>query len=94
MIKSDKTNGIGGSYSWVIKYRRGTVKRIGTEVNTSITQGIQFYDFTKSDVKWLFTLNENGNTQVRCHILGKELLFGFKTEKTTHYSDYENLKET
>lgn len=74
----EKTKGVGGSYSWVDEDGSGTMKTVETTPNTSITQEMQFGDFPKSDVKWTFTANEDGTTEVNWNISGKNLPFGFK----------------
>ncbi|ARV09049.1 transcription activator effector-binding protein [Winogradskyella sp. PC-19] len=82
MTMSDKTDGVGGSYSWTDEDGIGTMKTTDAVTNTSITQEMQFGDFPKSDVKWSFTPNEDGSTKVTWNISGKDLPFGFKAFAT------------
>ncbi|WP_299114974.1 SRPBCC family protein [uncultured Winogradskyella sp.] len=78
----EKTNGVGGSYSWTQDGDVGTMKTTATATNDSIIQEMQFSDFPKSDVKWNFTANEDGSTTVNWKISGKDLPFGFKAFAT------------
>jgi len=76
---SEKTNGIGGSYSWKDKDGIGTMKTIETVTNKSIKQQMQFADFPPSDVNWAFELSEDGSsTEVTWNISGNNLPFIFK----------------
>ncbi|MGB6268588.1 MAG: SRPBCC family protein [Olleya sp.] len=74
----EKTNGIDGSYSWEDEGETGTMKTTDANPNTSISQEMQFGEYPKSDVKWEFTPNEDGSTEVKWTISGKNLPFGFK----------------
>ncbi|WP_299889290.1 SRPBCC family protein [uncultured Lacinutrix sp.] len=74
----EKTEGIGGSYSWEDKDGIGTMKTIKTTPNKSITQEMQFAEFPKSDVSWTFKPNTDGSTEVTWDIAGKDLPFAFK----------------
>lgn len=82
MTMANQTKGVGGSYSWTDEDGIGTMKTIVAVANTSINQEMQFGDFPKSDVKWLFTPNEDGSTKVTWNISGKDLPFIFKTFST------------
>ena len=79
---SDTTKGIGGSYSWKDEDGIGTMKTIGTEPMTSISQEMQFDDFPKSDITWNLKPTENGSTEVTWNIKGKDLPFIFKMFST------------
>lgn len=79
---AEKTNGVGGSYSWEDKDGIGTMKTIATDPNKSITQEMQFAEFPKSDVSWTFKPNTDGSTDVTWDISGKDLPFGFKAFST------------
>jgi effector-binding domain-containing protein len=79
---SDKTEGIGGSYTWEDEDGIGTMKTIDAKPNTSITQEMQFSDFPTSDVTWNLKPNENGTTDVTWNIIGKDLPFIFKIFST------------
>ena len=75
---SEKTEGVGGSYTWEDEDGVGTMKTIGTEPMKSIMQEMQFGDFPKSDVTWTFEPNEDGTTKATWNIAGKDLPFVFK----------------
>ena len=75
---SEKTKGIGGSYSWKDKDGIGTMKTLETVSNTSIGQELQFDDFHPSKVNWTFTPNEDNSTNVTWNISGEGLPFIFK----------------
>jgi len=74
----EKTEGVGGSYSWEDKDGVGTMKTIETVVYESIKQQMQFADFPSSDVNWTFMPTENGSTEVTWNIAGHDLPFIFK----------------
>lgn len=78
----EKTDGVGGSYSWEDKDGVGTMKTIEVVANKSITQEMQFAEFPKSDVAWDFKSNTDGSTDVTWSISGKDLPFGFKAFAT------------
>lgn len=75
---SEKTKGIGGSYSWEDKDGIGTMKTINTTPNTSIEQELQFDDFHPSNINWTFTQNKDNSTDVTWDISGENLPFMFK----------------
>lgn len=75
---SEKTEGVGGSYSWEDKDGFGTIKTISTTLNTSIEQKLQFDDFHPSKVNWTFAQNEDNSTDVTWDISGENLPFIFK----------------
>jgi len=75
---SEKTEGIGGSYSWEDEDGVGTMKTIGTEPMKSISQDMQFGDFPKSNVTWTFEPNKDGTTKATWNIAGQDLPFVFK----------------
>ena len=79
---SDKTNGIGGSYTWEDEDGVGTMKTIDAKLNTSINQEMQFGDFPKSDITWSLKPNNDGSTEVQWNISGKDLPFDFKIFST------------
>ncbi len=79
---SDKTNGIGGSYTWEDEDGVGTMKTIDATLNTSINQEMQFGDFPKSDITWSLKPNNDGSTEVQWNISGKDLPFDFKIFST------------
>ncbi|MFK7783136.1 GyrI-like domain-containing protein [Psychroserpens sp.] len=79
---SDKTKGIGGSYTWEDEDGIGTMKTVDTKLNASIKQEMQFADFPINTVNWHFKPNENGTTDVTWTIDGKDLPFGFKAYTT------------
>lgn len=75
---AEKTEGIGGSYSWEDGDGLGTIKTIDTRPNLSIIQEMQFTDYPKSEVNWTFEAINNGTTKVTCEMTGNNLSFGFK----------------
>lgn len=79
---SDKTNGIGGSYSWEDDDGVGTMKTIDTKSNTLISQEMQFGDFPKSNITWYLKPNNDGSTEVNWTISGKDLPYDFKIFST------------
>jgi effector-binding domain-containing protein len=78
----EKTNGIGGSYTWEDKDGIGTMKTVKAVPNASINQQMQIEDFPTSEVSWSFKPNEDGSTEVTWNISGKDLPFTFKTFAT------------
>lgn len=79
---SEKTEGIGGSYSWEDEDGIGTMKTIDAKPNASIMQEMQFGDFPSSDVTWNLKPNEDGSTEVTWNIKGEDLPFVFKMFST------------
>jgi len=79
---SEKTIGIGGSYSWEDKDGTGSMTTIATDANKSIQQKMQFADFAPSQVIWDLKPNSDGSTDVTWNISGKDLPFGFKAYAT------------
>ena len=75
---SDKTEGIGGSYSWKDNDGVGTMTTVSIASNKYIEQEMQFEDYPKSDVNWAFEPNKDGSTDVTWKISGKNLPFDFK----------------
>ncbi|MFD1064030.1 GyrI-like domain-containing protein [Winogradskyella litorisediminis] len=74
----EKTEGIGGSYTWEEDGETGVMRTIDSKPFTSITQEMQFGDYPKSDVIWTFTPNGDGTTKVSWKISGSDLPFMFK----------------
>jgi effector-binding domain-containing protein len=74
----EKTQGIGGSYSWEDKDGIGTMKTVDATPSTSIHQLMQIEGFTASEVTWDFKPTEDGTTDVTWSISGKDLPFMFK----------------
>ncbi|MBT8245354.1 MAG: transcription activator effector-binding protein [Winogradskyella sp.] len=79
---AEKTNGIGGSYSWEDEDSIGKMETIDTEKNKYIAQTMQFDEFPTSNVYWKFTSNEDGSTTVKRSINGEDLPFVFKAYTT------------
>ena len=75
---SDKTVGVGGSYTWEDDDGVGTMKTIAVDPNKSINQEMQFGEFPSSDVSWDFKPDSKGGTDVTWNISGKDLPFVFK----------------
>lgn len=78
IILAKKTKGINGSYAWQNNKGNGSMTTVKTNLNTSITQKMQFGDLPESEVNWNFKTNENGSTEVTWTITGKNLPFRFK----------------
>ena len=79
---SDKTIGVGGSYSWKDEDGVGTMKTVDTKPMTSLSQEMQFADFPKSDITWNLIPNKDGSTEVKWTISGKDLPYDFKIFST------------
>ena len=75
---SEKTEGVGGSYTWTDKDGSGSMITLKTEPNKTILQELQFDDFNPTEVNWNFNPNEDGSTEVTWDISGSDLPFGFK----------------
>ncbi len=75
---SEKTEGIGGSYSWKDDDGTGFMTTTDTKPIGTIAQEMQFGDFPKSDVTWNLKPNEDGTTEVTWNISGKNLPFTLK----------------
>ncbi|WP_341217034.1 GyrI-like domain-containing protein [uncultured Wocania sp.] len=75
---SEQTKGVNGSYSWKDKDGVGTMKITETVPNTSIKLNMQFAEFPSSDVSWKFIPNDDGSTDAKWSISGKDLPFDFK----------------
>jgi effector-binding domain-containing protein len=74
----EKTQGVGGSYSWEDKHGIGTMNTLEANPNKSIQQEMVFADFPSSKVSWAFKQNKDGSTDVTWDISGKDLPFSFK----------------
>ena len=73
----EQTTGVGGSYSWTSKKGPGNIKTIAVAPYKSITQKLQFGEFTPTDVFWSF--NEvDGGTQVTWNMKNDDNPFMFK----------------
>ena len=79
---SEKTEGIGGSYTWEDEDGVGSMKTVSTEPMTTISQEMEFDDNPKSDVTWNLKSNTDGSTEVTWNIKGKNLPFAFKIYAT------------
>ena len=75
---AEKTKGINGSYAWQNNKGNGSMTTVKTNLNTSITQKMQFGDLPESEVNWNFKTNEDRSTEVTWTITGKNLTFKFK----------------
>lgn len=67
---SDKTKGVGASYSWVGKDGNGKMNTVKTIQNDSIFQKISFEDSDASDIIWGFQ-KVKGGTKVTWRMKGK-----------------------
>ncbi|WP_422105378.1 SRPBCC family protein [Winogradskyella sp.] len=74
----EKTQGVGGSYSWEDKDGIGTMKTLAATPSTSITQEMQFAEFPPSNIAWDLKSNADGTTEVTWNIKGENLPFMFK----------------
>ncbi|WP_339624597.1 GyrI-like domain-containing protein [uncultured Winogradskyella sp.] len=77
-ILAEKTKGINGSYAWQNNKGNGSITTVKTNLNTSITQKMQFGELPESEVNWNFKTNEDSSTEVTWTISGKNLPFKFK----------------
>lgn len=75
---SKQTKGVNGSYSWEDKDGVGTMKIIETKPNASIKLNMQFAEFPPSKINWNFQSNNDGSTDAKWTITGKDLPFNFK----------------
>lgn len=75
---SDKTEGIGGSYTWVDSHGNGSMRTLETNPPNSITQELQFGDFEPSQVTWSFEPTEDGKTNVTWKMNSDNIPFIFK----------------
>jgi effector-binding domain-containing protein len=75
---AEKTEGVGGSYTWEDEDGVGSMKTIATKPMSSITQQMQFGDNPNSDVTWSLKPNEDGSTEVTWNIKGDNMSFVFK----------------
>ena len=75
---SDKTDGIGGSYTWVDSHGTGSMKTLDTHAPVSINQELQFGDFDPSQVTWNFEPTEDGKTNVTWKMNSDNVPFIFK----------------
>ena len=74
----EKTLGVGGNYSWTDSNGPGNMKTIATTKNKTISQKLQFGDFTPSDINWTFSPTENGITEVTWKMNSDDIPFIFK----------------
>lgn len=79
---SEKTKGIGGSYTWKEKDGTGSMETIDTEKNKYIAQIMKFDEFPSANVYWTFSSNEDSTTTVTWRISGEKLPFYFKAYAT------------
>lgn len=75
---SDKTEGVGGSYTWVDSHGKGAMNTIETTPLNSITQELQFGDFEPSQVTWTFEPTDDGKTNVTWKMNSDNVPFIFK----------------
>ncbi|WP_411768321.1 SRPBCC family protein [Winogradskyella sp. A3E31] len=78
MTYPEKTEGVGGSYTWEDEDGIGTMKTIGANPHSQIQLEMQFAEFPKSDVNLYFEPTEDGKTDVTWTISGEDLPFQFK----------------
>ncbi|HEX9828112.1 MAG TPA: SRPBCC family protein [Flavobacteriaceae bacterium] len=78
LMYSEKTTGVGGSYSWEDDEGIGKMKTLSTTPNISIEQDIQFDDYEPSRVNWTFAPTAEGGTKVTWQMKGDSLPFMFK----------------
>lgn len=75
---AEKTNGVGGSYSWEGKDGNGKMTTVATEPNASISQEIQFDDYDPSNIDWKLEPTEDGKTKVTWSMSSDKIPFMFK----------------
>ena len=78
----EKTEGIGGSYTWEDEDGIGTMQTVAATPYDSIQLDMQFAEYPKSKVNWSFEPTENQKTKVTWSISGKDLPFQFKLFST------------
>lgn len=76
-IYSDKTSGIGASYSWTSKDGPGNMNTISLVENQSLEQKLQFDDFEPTDVYWNLEEVDDG-TNVTWSMKAEKTPFMFK----------------
>lgn len=69
----ENTKGVGGSYSWIGKDGKGSMKTIAAHKNDSVLQQIKFEDFPASNVYWTLKKVDNGT----------EVTWGMTSDETT-----------
>lgn len=74
----EQTKGIGGHYSWEGKDGLGRMKTLSTIENKSITQEIQFEDYTPSNILWTFEPTQDNQTKVTWTMKSDDVPFLFK----------------
>lgn len=74
---SDKTNGIGGSYSWTSDEGAGNLTTVALEENKSLDQKIQFDSYEPTDIYWILDETEDG-TNVTWGMKAETIPFMFK----------------
>ena len=75
---SDKTAGVGGSFTWVDSHGNGSMKTLEANPPNTITQELQFGDFEPSKVTWNFETTDDGKTNVTWKMNSDNVPFIFK----------------
>ncbi|WP_250432833.1 SRPBCC family protein [Hanstruepera flava] len=75
---SDKTDGVGGAFSWIDSHGEGRMKTLETNAPHTITQELQFGDFEPSQVTWNLEPTEDGKTNVTWKMNSNNVPFVFK----------------
>lgn len=78
----EKTEGVGGSYSWNDDGQIGTMTTMKVDEPNRIEQKMQVDEFPASEVTWTFKPNGDGTTDVTRTITGNNLPFMFKAYAT------------
>jgi effector-binding domain-containing protein len=78
----EKTEGIGGSYSWDEDGQIGTMTTMKVDKPNRIEQKMQIDEFPASEVTWDLKPNGDGTTEVTRTISGDNLPFLFKAYAT------------
>ena len=74
----EQTSDVGASYSWEGKDGTGNMKTVGTILNESIDQKLQFEDYEPSDILWKFEPTPDGKTNVIWEMKSEKIPFMFK----------------
>ena len=74
----EKTEGVGGSYSWAGKDGEGNMKTIGANPKSNIVQELQFADYHPSKINWTFEPTADNKTKVTWKMNSDKVPFMFK----------------
>ena len=74
----EQTKGVNGSYSWIDKDGKGSMKTLSTTPNLSIEQQLQFDTYEPSIINWFFEPTDDGKTKVTWKMNSDHVPFLFK----------------